>query len=522
MTYAHENGVTQNRQTNGREYVSLVEKIRSKEEKGEPFFSLEFFPPRTRDAAINLFAQFDRMRVGGPLFCDVTWHAKSNPADLQDTADGIDSVNIAGIALNYCGLDTLLHLTCISQTQESLKLLLQRVMKRGIRNLLILRGDIEAKDSGRRDFEQAIDMIRFVREHYGQYFTIAVSGYPNGHPESRSYVDDLFYLKAKVKAGADFVITQLFFEAETFIRFKRDCRQIGIEVPILPGIMPIQSYESLRHILRLSQLPVPEKIAATVEQMRNNDADIRKYGIKLTVEICTALFEANATTGVHFYTLNREIAVVEILKQLNLWKKSPQKSLPWRTAPNHKRQSEDVRPIFWSSRVKSYLYRTQAWDEFPNGRWGRSSSPAFGELKDYYLFIGKSRFTAEKKRQMWGTEIREERDVWHVFHCYLTRSANPCTGSQVLITPWNEDDLRSETSVIAQDLAYLNLRGVLTINSQPNINGVRSDDPIHGWGEKNGYVYQKVSSSESRVSLKSVCVYRRIWSSSHLRLMRGS
>lgn len=195
--------------------------------------------------------------------------------------------------------------------------------------------------------------------------------------------------------------------------------------------------------------------------------------------------------GVHFYTLNREVAVVEILEQLDLWKKCPQKVLPWRTAVNHKRQTEDVRPIFWSSRVKSYLYRTQAWDEFPNGRWGRSSSPAFGELKDYYLFIGKSEYNQEKKLKMWGKEISSPADVWNVFYCYLTKKVNK-SGERVLITPWNEDDLMSETSVIADHLAHLNLRGVLTINSQPNVSGVRSDDPVHGWGESNGYVYQKV------------------------------
>lgn len=116
--------------SNGREYVSLIDKIKCKIRKDEKFFSLEFFPPRTRGAAINLFAQFDRVRAGGPLFCDVTWHAKSNPPDLEDRADGIDSVNIAGIALNYCGLDTLLHVTCISQSRESLDRLLQRIMQR--------------------------------------------------------------------------------------------------------------------------------------------------------------------------------------------------------------------------------------------------------------------------------------------------------------------------------------------------------------------------------------------------------
>ena len=182
--------------------------------------------------------------------------------------------------------------------------------------------------------------------------------------------------------------------------------------------------------------------------------------------------------------------MVAILEQLDLWKKCPQK-LPWGIAVNHKRQTEDVRPIFWSSRVKSYLYRTQAWDEFPNGRWGRSSSPAFGELKDYYLFIGKSKYNQKEKLQMWGNEISRPQDVFRVFYNYLSKEPNDLQ-MRVRILPWNENDLQSETSVISEHLQHLNLRGVLTINSQPNVNAARSDDPVHGWGESNGYVYQKV------------------------------
>lgn len=153
--------------------------------------------------------------------------------------------------------------------------------------------------NGPRDFEQAVDMIRFIREKFGDFFTIAVAGYPNGHPESGSYVDDLFYLKAKIKAGADFVITQLFFDPQTFIRYESDCRQLGITVPILPGIMPIQSYKSLNQIIRLSQLPVPPEIEATVEKIRTNDEAIRKYGIDLGVRICRGLFDAGVATGMY-------------------------------------------------------------------------------------------------------------------------------------------------------------------------------------------------------------------------------
>lgn len=130
--------------------------------------------------------------------------------------------------------------------------------------------------------------------------------------------------------------------------------------------------------------------------------------------------------GIHFYTLNREVAVMQILKRLGMWCDDPLalKPLPWKPPANHRRYSEDVRPIFWAMRPKSYIHRTQDWDGFPNGRWGNSSSPAFGELKDYYLFYLRSRWKAEKLRAMWGEELTNEEDVAHVFECYLTGEKN--------------------------------------------------------------------------------------------------
>ena len=130
--------------------------------------------------------------------------------------------------------------------------------------------------------------------------------------------------------------------------------------------------------------------------------------------------------GLHFYTLNREGAVMQILKRLGMWCEDPLslKPLPWKPTANHRRHSEDVRPIFWAMRPKSYIHRTQEWDEFPNGRWGNSSSPAFGELKDYYLFYLRSRWKAERLRAMWGEELSKEADVSHVFECYLTGEKN--------------------------------------------------------------------------------------------------
>jgi len=149
-----------------------------------------------------------------------------------------------------------------------------------------------------------------------------------------------------------------------------------------------------------------------------------------------------------------------------------------------------VRPIFWSTRPKSYVYRTSDWDEFPNGRWGNSSAAAFGELTDYYLFYLKSRTPKAELLEMWGEELRCEQDVWDTFYQYLSGTDNSC-GIPVTKLPWNEESLNAETSVISEDLCEVNRQGVLTINSQPNIMAVPSTDPVYGWGNPDGYVFQK-------------------------------
>ena len=120
------------------------------------------------------------------------------------------------------------------------------------------------------------------------------------------------------------------------------------------------------------------------------------------------------------------MAVAEVLKQLNMWCEDPLslKALPWKPAANHRRHSEDVRPIFWSTRPKSYIHRTSEWEDFPNGRWGRSSNPAFGELKDYYLFFLRSKLKPERLRVMWGEALTCEADVFHTFESYVTGEKN--------------------------------------------------------------------------------------------------
>nr|XP_046222215.1 methylenetetrahydrofolate reductase-like [Oncorhynchus gorbuscha]XP_046222216.1 methylenetetrahydrofolate reductase-like [Oncorhynchus gorbuscha] len=466
----------------------LRDKMRRRTESGDHWFSLEFFPPRTASGAVNLVSRFDRMGSGGPLFIDITWHPAGDPGSDKETS----SMMIASTAVNYCGLESILHLTCCNQTKEKITGYLSKAKHLGLKNIMALRGDPVGADWEEEEggFNYATDLVKHIRCEFDDYFDICVAGYPTGHPEADSYNEDLRHLKEKVDAGADFIITQLFFRADTFLKFVRDCRAIGITCPILPGIFPIQGYQSLRQLVKLSKLEVPEEIMRVIEPIKDNDAAIRNYGIEQTVGMCRVLLESGNVPGLHFYTLNREVATMEVLRQLGLWIEDPRRPLPWAVSAHPKRKVEDVRPIFWASRPKSYIYRTQDWDDFPNGRWGNSSSPAFGELNDYYLFYLKSKSSKDALLKMWGEELTSEQSVYEVFTSYIKAQPN-CAGHKVMCLPWNDEPLAPETNLMMDELDKVNRRGVLTINSQPTINGKPSDDPIVGWGPPGGYVFQK-------------------------------
>lgn len=471
--------------------LTLIEKINQKIAGDEKFFSLEFFPPRTPNGASNLIAKFDRISRGCPLFCDVTWHPAGDPGGDKETS----SMTIAGAAVNYCGIDTMLHITCANTVKATVTKHLMKAKTLGIRNVLALRGDPpnggewEALDDG---LAYGTDMVTHIRQEFGNTFTICVAGYPNGHPDCATYEEDIQHLKEKVDAGADFIITQLFFENKTFFKFLKDCRDIGITIPIIPGIMPIQGYASLRHLVKLSRLEVPQWIVDAIEPIKDDDEAIRKYGVKLGIEMARELLESGEVPGLHFYTLNREVATKEILTALGLWCQDPAASrpLPWKPSANKKRVCEDVRPIFWASRPKSYMYRTSDWDEFPNGRWGNSSSPAFGDLTDHHLFYLRSRVKRDDLLKMWGEELTKVEDIFEVFRCYISGESNKA-GIKVTSLPWNDETVAAETSLIKEKLEFLNSKGILTINSQPQVNAAPSSDPMVGWGGNGGYIYQK-------------------------------
>eukprot|EP00123_Amoebidium_parasiticum_P016078 comp23279_c0_seq1/m.38127 comp23279_c0_seq1/g.38127 ORF comp23279_c0_seq1/g.38127 comp23279_c0_seq1/m.38127 type:complete len:617 (-) comp23279_c0_seq1:584-2434(-) len=466
--------------------MKIIDKINKKVQEGEPFYSFEFFPPRTPAGAVNLLSRFDRMAQTDPLCIDITWGAGGgNPSDVSSETS---SMNIAANSVNLCGLDTMLHMTCANTTKDEITRYLQIAKDNGIHNILALRGDPPPGEEWKtieNGFAYGADLVRHIRNEFGDYFGICVAGYPSGHPDCVSYEDDIKHLKEKVDAGADFIITQLFFENKTFLDFVADCRRAGITCPIVPGILPIQGYASLRHLSKLSQMTVPQWIVDRIEPIKDDDAAIREVGIELCVQMCQELM-AVGVPGFHFYTLNREVATMEIIKRLGLYdpNKKKARSLPWRQCnATLKRTGEEIRPIFWAARPKSYHLRTKEWDDFPNGRWGDSSSPAYGELSDHHLF-----HTAPPRKElmkMWGDQLNAVDDIASVFVKYL--SADPV----VTRLPWNDDPLALESQLIINQLRLVNRHGCLTINSQPAVNGASSSDPVHGWGGDGGYVYQK-------------------------------
>ncbi|CAG8616206.1 6012_t:CDS:2, partial [Scutellospora calospora] len=451
------------------------------QEEGRPYWSFEYFPPKTQQGVQNLYDRMERMYRFGPEFIDITWNAGGTSSRLTS--------EIVSTAQSVYGLETVMHLTCTNMPKEKIDKALKDAKECGCQNILALRGDPprgqiqwEACENG---FSYAIDLVRYIRSQYGDYFGICVAGYCEGHIDNPDKDDDLRRLKEKVDAGADFIITQVFYDVDLFLNWVKKCRAIGITCPIIPGLLPIQNYNGFNRIISLSKTIVPQFVIEELEPIKHDDAAVKEYGIKLAVDMIKKMYE-NGINGFHFYTMNLERSTRLILEALQFVAPVEKvKPLPWCPSLSAKRKMENVRPIFWRNRIKSYVTRTEAWDEFPNGRWGDSKSPAFGELDGYGVSLKQSKQNAV---ELWGYPSSLN-DIYNIFVQY-------CHGDLVSL-PWSDQSLARETDIIKDQLAYINSLGYLSINSQPAVNGARSDHPVFGWGPKNGFVYQKTCSKIS-------------------------
>lgn len=460
--------------------MRIIDKINQRIEQGKPFYSFEYFPPKTPAGVYNLYPRIERMARLEPAFADITWGAGGSTSEK--------TLSIAENLQKFFGLDVLMHLTCTNMSRAALDEVLDKAWAAGIRNFLALRGDppLESRDWEHTEggFSRAHELVSHIRGRFGDEVCIAVAGYPEGHLEAPDVETCVEHLKFKIDAGADFVITQLFFDVDAYAAFLDRCAKQGITCPILPGLLPIQGYERFEKFAHFTGVQIPEEIWRRLEPIRQDDAEVREYGVELALQMCRRLARLGVP-GVHFYTLNLSSSVQRIVGELDFFEAPAlDRALPWRQSTFPTRRQEDVRPIFWSNRPRSYLARTQDWDEYPNGRWGDRGSPSFGDLHDYYLLQRGMGLESREKRLLkaFGTPETPE-DVFQVF-------ARFCTG-EIKLLPWVDDGLQAETGRIAEDLVNMNLAGYLTVNSQPQVSGVSSEDPVVGWGGPGGTVYQK-------------------------------
>lgn len=462
--------------------MKITEKLAKAEREGRTFWSFEFFPPRTAQGLQNLYDRIERMRNLGPEFIDITWGAGGKNADLTSS--------LVQVCQETIGIECCMHLCCTEMPKEKVEWALAQAKSHGCKNILALRGDPVAGTSTWTPtpggFHNAVDLVKYIHKEYPGDFCVAVAGFPQGHPESPSTPEgreqEMQWLKEKVDAGAEFIFTQMFYDTEIFFDWVRRVRQTGISVPIVPGIMPIQNWDKFEKWVEREKIVVPPHFYDALNPVRGDDEKVREVGTKLVADMCRRILanEEAGIKGLHIYTLNLEKGARMLLKELQLEGAREQIApLPWRPSLTPHRRSESIRPIFWANRVQSYLSRTDDWDEFPNGRWGDSRSPAYGDLDGYPVSIGIS---ATEAYSLWGHPATFE-DVCNLF-------AKFCRG-QLRKLPWSSQPPASETSVITEQLAKMNELGYMTINSQPAVDGVKSDDKVHGWGPAGGYIYQK-------------------------------
>jgi methylenetetrahydrofolate reductase (NADH) len=285
-----------------------------------PTFSFEFFPPKTPEAAEMLYRTIRDLESYAPDFVSVTYGAGGSTREL--THELVERIQ------HTTKLDPIPHLTCVCHNEEEIETILLRYAKSAIRNILALGGDRPsgmAYDKSRDSFQHAIDLVKFIRRfnEAGAHpdrrgFGIGVAGFPEGHPATPNRLMEMDYLKAKVNAGADYIITQLFFDNHDFVDFRERCALSGIHIPIIAGIMPITSIGGLKRMAELAGgARFPAKLLRVLQPCQDDAEMVRHVGIEYALEQCRDLLE-NDVAGIHFYTLNRSDATRVIFDNLGI------------------------------------------------------------------------------------------------------------------------------------------------------------------------------------------------------------
>ena len=285
-------------------------KIRNRLNPSKPCFSFEFFPPKTEDGWKNLRKTLEELSGLEPGFVSVTYGAGGSTRDK--TLQLVEEIK------QTTGIEAMAHLTCVGHTREELSDIVERLLESDIENILALRGDppIGQKSFAPVEggFRYASELVELIRE---KDHTLCIGGacYPEGHIEAPSRDDDLQNLKRKVDAGVDFVISQLFFDNAFFFDFVERARRVGINIPIVPGIMPITNYEQLNRFVRLCGATVPMRLSLQLERVKDDPDAVTQLGVAHATVQCIELLN-RGVPGIHFYTLNRSPATRMIVSAL--------------------------------------------------------------------------------------------------------------------------------------------------------------------------------------------------------------
>ena len=271
-------------------------------------FSFEFFPPKTTEGKERLRAAWKQLGQLKPRFFSCTFGAGGS------TREGtLETV----LEIRTAGFEAAPHLSCITSSRADLKAQIEKYKSHGIRHVVALRGDLPSGIAAAGELRYANELVAFIRESSGDWFRIEVACYPEYHPQTRYADDELRNFKRKVDAGADSAITQYFYNAEAYFRFVDAARRAGIQVPIVPGIMPIVNFSQLARFSDACGAEIPRWMRIKLEGYRDDAASIRAFGLDVVTGLCRTLLDGGAP-GLHFYTLNQAALSVEIWRRLGL------------------------------------------------------------------------------------------------------------------------------------------------------------------------------------------------------------
>jgi len=270
--------------------------------------SLEFFPPKTPEASARLGVAAQALKAISPDYVSVTYGAGGS------TREG--SLETVRQMLPIFG-EVAPHISCIGATAAQIDELLSLYKSMGIRRLVALRGDLPSGYGQGGEFQHASDLVRFIRAQHGEHFTIEVAAYPEIHPQAKSAQDDLKFFAQKAEAGADSAITQYFFNSDAYFRFVDDLYAVGVELPIIPGIMPITNYTQLARFSDACGAEIPRWIRQRLAGFGDDTESIQRFGEEVITDLCDQLITAGVP-GLHFYTMNRAEPTLAIINNLDL------------------------------------------------------------------------------------------------------------------------------------------------------------------------------------------------------------